>query len=68
MKSFPSLPIFIVGVVLLGFGVQASDSITSTFSRAFTGAPTDKSLWLIALGLLAIVSGGIGLVIGRRAR
>ncbi|MFO1446969.1 MAG: DUF3185 family protein [Opitutaceae bacterium] len=68
MKSFPSLPIFIVGVVLLGFGIQASDSITSTFSRAFTGEPTDKSLWLIALGLLAMVSGGIGLVIGRRAR
>lgn len=65
MNKITSLSLFVVGVVLLIFGLNASDSITSTVSETVTGAPTDKSIWLIVLGIIALLSGGAGLFIRR---
>lgn len=48
-----------VGIVLLIFGIQASDSFSSDVSRFFTGSPTDKSIWLLIGGIVAIVIGSI---------
>jgi hypothetical protein len=50
-----------LGVVLLVFGLQASGSITSEVSKAFTGAPTDKAVWLIGGGVVAAIAGLAGL-------
>ena len=65
MSKIPALAILVVGVVLLVFGLQSSDSITSNVSQAVTGAPTDKSIWLIVLGVIGVLSGGLGLVFRR---
>lgn len=46
-----------VGIVLIIFGLSASDSIGSQFSRFFTGTPTDKSMWLLIGGAAAIAIG-----------
>jgi len=59
MNRAVSIAILIVGIVLLVYGINAHDSIASTAKEAVTGAPTDKSLWLIVLGLLGIVVGGL---------
>jgi hypothetical protein len=46
-----------VGIALIVFGVSASDSIGSEVSRAVTGTPTDKALWLLIGGIGATIAG-----------
>ena len=67
MSKIPSLAFLIVGVVLLIFGINASDSVSSSVTEAVTGAPTNKTIWLIALGIIGIIAGGAGLVMRRRS-
>lgn len=50
------------GVVLLYFGGQSFHSFANDMSRMFTGAPTDKTIWLIAGGVIATLAGLIGLI------
>jgi hypothetical protein len=57
-----SLVLLVGGIVLIVYGVNASDSISSSFSRFFTGSPTDKSMWLLIGGIVAAAAGLAGLV------
>lgn len=50
------------GVVLLYFGGQSFHSFANDMSRMFTGAPTNKTIWLIAGGVIATLVGLIGLI------
>lgn len=59
-----SLVLLIVGVILLIYGFAASDSIGSDFSRAFTGSPTDKTIWLLVGGAICAIVGATGLFRG----
>jgi len=52
----------VAGVILLVFGLSAYHSASSDVSRFFTGAPTDKALWLLIGGSLAGITGFLGLV------
>lgn len=61
MNNVFSIALLVVGVVLLIFGFQASDSLSSEVSEAVQGAPSNKSIWLIALGIIGVLAGGIGL-------
>ena len=65
MYRFLGLALFIVGIVLLAFGISASDSVGSTFSRFFTGKPTDKAIWLLLGGIVSLVL-GVGGMLTRR--
>lgn len=58
--------ILILGSVLIIYGIGASDSISSEFSRLFTGAPTDRTLWLFLGGLCVSLIGIYGVVRGPR--
>jgi hypothetical protein len=58
MNRLLSLALLIGGVVLIVYGVSASDSVASRVSRFFTNSPTDKTIWLLLGG---IVAGSIGL-------
>jgi uncharacterized membrane protein len=62
MPRITSIAILIVGIILLVYGLNASDSVSSSFSRAVSGTPTDKTVWLIALGVIGVITGGFGLV------
>lgn len=62
---FLGLALFIVGIVLLAFGISASDSISSEFSRFFSGKPSDKAIWLLLGGIVALVL-GVGGMLTRR--
>jgi hypothetical protein len=53
------LGLLAVGIILLVFGLNASDSIGSEMKEFFTGTPTDKSVWMILGGVLL---GVVGLV------
>ena len=59
-KSMP-VALLIIGVVLLVFGINAYHSASSDVSRFFTGAPTDKALWLLIGGLIAAIVGFLGI-------
>lgn len=47
----------VVGVILLVLGIQASNSLASDISKFFTGNPTDRSVWLMLGGTVAILVG-----------
>jgi uncharacterized membrane protein len=65
MSKIPSIAFLIIGIVLLVYGIDASNSVSSSLSNAVTGSPTNKSIWLIVLGVLGILSGGFGLFFRR---
>lgn len=68
MNKATGLALLVVGIVLIIFGVNASDSLSSDVSRFFTGTPTDKSMWLLLGGIAAaIVGGAITLFSARKA-
>jgi hypothetical protein len=46
-----------IGVILLVYGLNASDSSGSEISEFFSGSPTDKTVWLLIGGVAAIIIG-----------
>jgi len=67
MNKIISLILLAGGIVLIIYGVNASDSVGSSFSRMFNGAPTDKTLWLLIGGTVAAVVGLGGLLRGSKS-
>ena len=65
MINIFGVALFVFGVVLLVMGFSAADSIGSSFSRFFTGHPTDKSLWLMLGGVACILLSGGGFMVRR---
>ncbi len=65
MNRLIPLAILVVGIVLVIYGVAASDSFSSDLSRFFTGSPTDKTIWLMIGGVVAIGIGLAGLLRGQ---
>ncbi len=59
------MAILVLGIVLVIYGVAASDSFSSDVSRFFTGSPTDKTIWLLIGGIVAIIVGLAGLLRGQ---
>ena len=67
MNKAISIALIVGGVVLLYFGGQSFHSLSNDVSRFFTGSPTNKTIWLIAAGAVAMLAGLIGLAIpGKR--
>lgn len=57
MNKILSLALLVGGILLIVYGVNASNSIGSDFSRLFTGSPTDKSIWLLLSGVVLTAFG-----------
>lgn len=66
MNKSVSLAFLAAGIMLTIFGVNEMNSFTSDISRMFTGAPTDRSIWMIAGGVVLLVLGLTGLMPGSR--
>ena len=67
MNKILSLALLAGGIVLIVYGINASHSVSSDFSRLFSGSPTDKSVWMLIGGIVAAVLGAGGLLRGSRA-
>jgi hypothetical protein len=67
MNKTISLVLLVGGIGLIIYGINASDSIGSSFSRFFTGSPTDKAMWLLIGGTVASVVGLVGMLRGSRS-
>jgi len=65
MNKAVMLAILAGGIVLVIYGIAASESFSSDFSRFFTGSPTDKTMWLLIGGIVAIIFGLVGLLRGQ---
>jgi hypothetical protein len=57
MKNAFPLALLTAGVLLLVFGIFATDSFSSDVSRFFTGSPTNKAVWMLLGGAVATVVG-----------
>lgn len=67
MNKTLSLAILIVGIILLIYGISASESLGSEFSRLFTGKPTDETVWLLLGGIVVTAIGAGGLLRSTKA-
>ena len=63
MNNIVSIALLVGGIVLMIFGINATNSFGSDVSRFFTGSPTDKAIWMLIGGIVAAV---IGLVLTLR--
>jgi hypothetical protein len=63
-----SFALIACGVVLLYFGGQSFHSLSNDVSRLVTGAPTDRTMVLIAAGVAATIAGITGLAVSGRRR
>ena len=67
MNRLLSLVLLCIGAALVIYGLNALDSIGSSISRFFTGAPTDKTIWLLLGGILLAFIGAGGLLRGTKS-
>jgi hypothetical protein len=65
-KAF-SLALLVGGVALVIFGIGAAQSLASSFSRFFTGSPTDKAIWMLVGGTVLFLVGLAGLFRGSKS-
>jgi hypothetical protein len=59
MNKGIGIALLVIGIVLIVYGINASDSASSGFSRIFTGAPTNKTLWLLLGGSGSAIVGAV---------
>lgn len=65
-RMISGLALLLVGIILFFFGLNAKGSISDRVSNFFTGHYTEYTMWLLALGLIAGVSGFLILISGGR--
>ncbi|QBZ82560.1 hypothetical protein GHNINEIG_00592 [Hydrogenovibrio crunogenus] len=46
-----------LGILLLIWGIQASDSFSSQVSEVFTGTSSDKAMSLMIVGMVSLIAG-----------
>ncbi len=67
MNKLISIALLVAGIILIVYGVSASNSVGSGFSRMFTGAPTDKTVWFLVGGGVAAAVGLAGVLRGSKS-
>jgi len=56
------IALLVGGIILIVFGMNARDSLSSDVSRVFTGSPTNKAIFMLVGGVVATLIGLIGIV------
>jgi len=62
MNKGISVALLVVGIVLIIWGINASESFSSDVSRFFTDSPTNKAVWLLIGGIAAAIVGLFGVL------
>jgi hypothetical protein len=58
--------VLVVGLILLAFGLNSTESAAESVKETFTGRYTDRTMWYLIGGVaLALLGGGIA-IMGRR--
>lgn len=61
MHKAISLSLLLGGIVLIMFGNNEMNSVSSELSRIFTNAPTDRAIGLIVGGVVMTIAGAAGM-------
>lgn len=64
----PALVLLVVGLILLFFAYQSSQSVGDQVTEAVTGRFTDSTTWFLILGAASAVAGVALLLFGKSAR
>lgn len=64
-QKLVGLVLLVVGILLLYFGWQASESLGDQVSQTFTGKFTDETMWYLIGGAAAAVAGAFLLFLKR---
>jgi drug/metabolite transporter (DMT)-like permease len=67
-KTMLGVAIALGGVLLLALGYRASGSPVDQISNAFTGQYTDRTMWYIGAGIVAVIGGSVLAVCSSRGR
>ncbi len=60
--------LLVVGIILVLFGLNSSDSVADSISEGVTGRFTDKTMWyLIGGGVLAVAGASMTFLGGRNS-
>ena len=59
MNKALGFALLVGGIILVVYGLNAKDSITSDVSQALSGSPSNKALWLLVCGSAASVAGAV---------
>ena len=51
------IALLVGGIILIAYGLQASQSLASEMSETFTGSPTDRAIWMTVGGAVTAVLG-----------
>lgn len=62
MIKAAALALLAGGMALIIFGANAMNAANSDISRLFTGAPTDRAIWMLVGGIVMLVAGLAGLL------
>ena len=57
MSRFIGIAFLIGGMMLIIFGINASDAFVSDISRLFAGLPADKAAWMLIAGFGSSILG-----------
>ncbi|MBT2791783.1 DUF3185 family protein [Paraburkholderia strydomiana] len=68
MTKAISIALIVGGILLLYFGGQAFNSVSSDVSRVLTGSPSNKAIMLIVGGVVATLAGITGIALSGRKR
>jgi hypothetical protein len=66
MNKGMSIALLVVGILLIIWGTNATNSFSSDVSRAFTGSPSNKAVWLLVAGIVTGVVGLFGVLRGSK--
>jgi uncharacterized membrane protein YidH (DUF202 family) len=67
MNKGIGIALLAVGIMLIIFGVNASNSFNSDMSRFFSGHPTNETVWFLVGGVAACVIGVVALLRGPKS-
>lgn len=67
-KRVLALVLLVVGLILLFFAYQSSQSLGDQVTEAVTGRFTDSTTWFLILGAASAVAGVVMLLTGRTRR
>lgn len=67
MNRIIAIALLVGGMSLLVFGVNAMNSASSDLLRLFTGAPSDRAIWMLVCGTAAAAAGLGVMLFGSRA-
>lgn len=61
-KKMIAAGLLVGGLILLYFGYQEYQSVTSEVEEFFTGSPDSNAMWMLIGGAVASVAGLVGLL------